>query len=31
VWDMIEKHIDIEKRSVELAEQAVAAVTQAPA
>jgi len=26
VWDMIEKHIDIEKRSVELAEQAVAAV-----
>ena len=24
VWDMIEKHIDIEKRSVELAEQAVA-------
>ena len=26
VWDMIEKHIDIEKKSVELAEQAVAAV-----
>jgi len=26
VWDMIEKHIDIEKKSVELAEQAVAAL-----
>jgi len=26
VWDMIEKHIDVEKKSVELAEQALAAL-----